>query len=60
MPREETRLLLMTAPPCNPLYYYLMKAERIINRTHQNTTDSLKAYIVAPFADMPREKSRLT
>ena len=36
-----------------------MLKERIINRTHKITSDSLKAYMVAPFADMPREEITL-
>ena len=33
--------------------------ERIINRTNNNTSDSLKASMVAPLADKPREESTL-
>ena len=59
MPREETTLLLLNRSPCNPLDYFFKACERILNRTHQNSSDSLKALMVAPFADMPREKITL-
>ena len=45
---------------CNPLDHYIFKTcKRIINRTHQNTSDSLKASMVAPFANITREEITL-
>ena len=35
------------------------RGARIINRIYHNTSDSLKAYLVAPFANMPREEITL-
>ena len=34
------------------IYIYIEDGKRIINRTDHNTSDSLKAFMVAPFADM--------
>ena len=43
-----------SSPDCNPLDYYVWGAcERTINRSPNNTLDSLKTAIVAVFAGMP-------
>ena len=51
----------MMCLPCNSLeYYFILKVcKRIINNTHHDTLDSLKAFMVAPFADMRREEMTL-
>ena len=42
------------SPDCNPLDYYVLGAcERTINRSPNNTLDSLKTTMVAVFAGMP-------
>ena len=44
-----------SSPDCNPLDYYVWGAcERTINRSPNNTLDSLKTAIVAGFAAMLR------
>jgi len=43
-------ILLMIWPLCNSLSSYF--CERILNRTHHNTSDSLKASVVAGIADI--------
>ena len=61
MPREETTLLLMNRSPLQPPGLFFLKAcERIVNRTHNNTWGSLKASMVALFADMPSKESALS
>ena len=61
MPREETTLLLMNRSPLQPsrLSFCFKACERIIKRTQQSTSDSLKAYMVTPVANMPREEITL-
>ena len=45
--------LLWSGPLCNRLgYYFLGDCERILNRTHHNTSGSIKASIMAGFADI--------
>ena len=56
MPVEETTLQLINRSPLQPP---LKAFERFINRTHQITSDSLKASIVAPFANITREEITL-
>ena len=58
MSLEETPLLLMNPSPLQ-LLFFLKACEIIFNRTHQNTSDSLKASMVASFRDMPREQITL-
>ena len=43
---------LMIRSPCNPKHFFFKDREGIINRTHHNPPESLKASIVAPFPDM--------
>ena len=43
-----------SSPDCNPLDYYVLGAcERTINRSPNNTLDSLKTTMVAVFVGMP-------